>query len=128
MKICIVVLFFLLLGIVLLAGSMYRPLCDSYKSCQLFQEFIGHVRRAEWAEADAMLETDPEVFRIEDGKVLYRNHDYTALVAAAEPSFWNTFKNTIGSSASDENVIFQATSRADYAKLKDGKIVYVKMP
>ncbi len=128
MKICIVVLVFLLLGIALLAGSMYRPLYDTNRSCQLFQEFVGHVRRAEWAEADALLETDPEVFRIEDGKVFYRNHDYTAHVATAEPSFWNTFKNTIGSSDSDEKVIFQATSRADYAKLKDGKIVYIKMP
>jgi hypothetical protein len=75
-----------------------------------------------------MLETDPEWLRVEDGKVLYWNRDYTDRFAVAEPSFWKTLEYYVTDRHMGDKVVFQANSRDDYASLKDGKITWMKLP
>lgn len=104
------------------------PVREARQSCQVLSKFAGHVRHGEWAKAQDMLETDPEWFRIEDEKVLYWNHDITSQMADAKPNFWKTLEYYRTDRHMGEKVIFRASSRADYAKLKDGRITFVKMP
>jgi hypothetical protein len=108
--------------------SLYGPVGEARRSCQTFRKFTGHINRAEWAEAQAMLKTDPEWIRIEDGKVLYWKHDITRQMASAQPKFWKTLEYYVTDHQMGDKVIFQASSRADYAELKDGKITFVKIP
>ncbi|MCC6699610.1 MAG: hypothetical protein IT365_28550 [Candidatus Hydrogenedentes bacterium] len=119
-----------LLGISLtvLVVSLHGPVCEAKRSCMILSTFADHIQRAEWAKAQAMLQTDPEWCRVEGGKLLYSNYDITGRMASAQPKFWKTLRYYLTDRSMGDKVIFQASSRADYAKLRDGKITFIKMP
>jgi hypothetical protein len=115
-------------GLAAVTIRLCGPVGEARRSCQTFRTFTGHINRAEWAEAQAMLQTDSEWIRIEDGKVLYWKHDITEQMALAQPKFWKTLEYYVFDRQMGDKVILQASSRADYAKLKDGKITFMKIP
>lgn len=127
-RIIIAVLVVLGVSLTVAAVKLHGPLGETRRSCRVLSQFVEHVQRAEWAEAQAMLDTKPDWFRVEDGKVLYWNHDYTDRFAVAEPKFWKTLEYYLTDRHMGDKVVFQAISRADYARLKDGKITWVKIP
>ena len=127
-RITIAALIVLGISLTAIAVKLYGSMCEARRSCQVLSGFAGHVDRAEWDEAQAMLETDPEWCRIEDGKVLYWKHDITSRMASARPKFWKTLEYYLTDRNMGDKVIFQASSRADYATLKDGKITFIKIP
>lgn len=126
----ILVVLLILVGIALgtAAFKLHGPAGEARRSCAILRNFADHVEQEEWPQAQAMLKTDPAWFRIEDGKVLYWNRDITDSIASAQPKFWKTFKYYLPDRHMGDTVIFQASSRADYAKLKDGTITFVKIP
>lgn len=104
------------------------PLLQARRSCRVFADFIGHIRRSEWLDAQAMLDTDPNRFRIEEGKTFYGGGDVTDRFVSAEPDFKRTFIYYLRDQGTGDRVFFQASSIADYADLSDGRIVSVKLP
>ncbi len=101
---------------------------EARRSCRVLRTFARHVHEGKWAEAQVMLQINPEWFRVESGKVLYWNQDVTASMASARPMFWKTLEYYLTDRQMGEKVIFQGSSRADYAKLRNGLITFVKMP
>ncbi|MFA5177603.1 MAG: hypothetical protein WC440_05615 [Candidatus Omnitrophota bacterium] len=120
----------IVMGVSLMALTvkLHGPVSEAKRSCHVLRTFANHIHRAEWAEAQAMLQTDPEWCRIENGKMLYWNHDITDCMASAQPKFWKTLEYYLTDRHMGDKVIFQASSRADYATLKDGKITFIKIP
>ena len=112
------------IGLAVLAVLAHGPVSEATQSCRLFRTFTDHIQRAQWPEAQALLQTNPEWFRIEDGRVLYLNHDYTDFFASTTPLFWRTLKYYLTDRRMGAKVIF----RTGYVQLKDGKITFVKIP
>jgi len=130
MKKRIIIAGLIILGISLtaLSAKLHGPVSEARRSCQILRTFATHIHQTEWSEAQSMLQTNPEWCRIENGKMLYLNHDITSRMASAQPKFWKTLEYYLTDRQMGDKVIFQASSRADYATLKDGKITFIKMP
>gem|GEM_PF-3701282 len=66
--------------------------------------------------------------RIENEKILYWGHDVTRIISSATPLFWKTLEYYLTDRSMGDKVIFSGSSVADYARLKEGKIIFVKLP
>lgn len=106
----------------------YGPIGKTIRSCAILEKFVDHVKSGDWLSAKAMLATDTHWFRVEEGKVLYWDHDVTSVISKAEPVFWRTLDYYVTDGSRGEKVVFTASSIADYALLRDGRLIFVKLP
>lgn len=118
-----------ILAVIAVSVKLAPAIAHAHQSCRTFNNFVGHVNRQEWQAADAMLKADPGWIRIEGTQILYYGRfDITEKMSRATPRFWKTLEYYLTDNTMGDKVIFQASSVADYARLKDGALVKVKLP